>query len=154
MTAKLPSFLQGFRLVTGDALNAIIDAVNGLTGNGTASAISATTLTLSGGVVTPPTALTTNGAIAPHTAATYVITKAGVLADTLAAPTAGTDDGLEIVITSGTANAHTLTATGLLNTGSASVNVATFAAFAGAGITLMAYNGKWNVVASVGITFS
>jgi hypothetical protein len=34
------------------------------------------------------------------------------------------------------------------------VNLATFAAFAGAGLTLMAYNGTWNVIASVGITFS
>lgn len=93
-------------------------------------------------------------AINPHVPANYVVTKAGVDAMTLAAPTAGVDDGLEITITSGTANAHTLTATGLLNTGSASVNVATFAAFAGAGLTLMAYNGKWNVIAAVGITFS
>lgn len=103
---------------------------------------------------TTPTALSVNGAIPPHVGHVYVITKAGVLADTLAAPTAGTDDGLEITVTSNTANAHTITATGLLQTGSASVNVATFAAFAGAGLTLMAYQGKWNVIASVGITFS
>lgn len=101
-----------------------------------------------------PVALAVNGAIPSHTGHTYVITKAGVLADTLAAPTATTDDGIEITITSNTANAHTVTATGLLQTGTASVNVATFAAFAGAGLTLMAYQGKWNVLASVGITFS
>lgn len=98
--------------------------------------------------------ITASGAVNPKVAARYVITKAGVAALTLAAPTAGTDDGLTIVITSGTAYAHTLTATGLLNTGSASVNVATFAAYAGAGITLVAYNAKWNVQSSVGITFS
>ena len=103
---------------------------------------------------TTPTALSVNGAIPPHTGHTYVITKAGVLADTLAAPTAGTDDGIEITVTSNTANAHTITATGLLQTGTASVNVATFAAQPGAGLTLMAYGGKWNVLASVGITFS
>lgn len=101
-----------------------------------------------------PVALTTNGAIPPHVAHTYVITKAGVLADTLAAPTATTDDGIQITITSDTANAHTLTATGLLDTGTASVNVATFAAQKGAGLTLMAYNGRWKVLSSVGITFS
>jgi hypothetical protein len=95
-----------------------------------------------------------SGAIAPRNAAAYVITKAGVAAETLAAPTAGTDDGLMITLTSGTAFSHTLTATGLLNTGSASVNVATFAAFAGAGLVLMAYNGKWNVISATGITFS
>jgi hypothetical protein len=103
---------------------------------------------------TTPQAVAASGALPPHVGHTYVVTKAGVAALTLAAPTAGTDDGIEITITSNTANAHTLTATGLLQTGSASVNVATFAANAGAGLTLMAYQGKWNVMSSVGITFS
>lgn len=100
------------------------------------------------------TALTTNGAINPHVAASYAITKAGVLADTLAAPTATTDDGIEIYIGSTTANAHTLTATGLFQCGTAAVNLATFAAQAGAGLTLKAYQGKWIVKSSVAITFS
>ena len=103
---------------------------------------------------TKPAAFAANGAIPPHSAHTYAVTKAGVCAMTLAAPTAGTDDGIEIVITSDTANAHTLTATGLLDTGTASVNLATFAAQKGAGLTLMAYNGRWKVICSVGITFS
>lgn len=102
----------------------------------------------------PLTALTTNGAIDPHTAAWYVITKAGVLGDTLGAPTVTTDDGKIIMVTSNTANAHTITATGLLNTGSASVNVANFAAFAGASLILMAYQGKWNVLSANGVTFA
>lgn len=93
-------------------------------------------------------------AINPHIQANYIITTAGVDAQTLAAPTAGTDDGIEIVLSSSTSNAHTLTATGLLQTGTASVNVATFAAQKGAGLTLKAYNAKWQVLASVGITFS
>lgn len=98
--------------------------------------------------------LTVSGAIPPHTPANYVITKGSILADTLAAPTAGTDDNLRISIRSSTAFAHTLTATGLLQTGTTNANVATFAAFAGAGLSLMAYNGKWIVTDSVGITFS
>jgi hypothetical protein len=98
-------------------------------------------------------ALTTSGAIVP-TSGNYVITKAGVLAATLAAPTAGIQDGTIIVLNSSTANAHTLTATGLLQTGTASVNVATFAAQAGAGLVLQAFNGKWIVLSAVGITFS
>jgi hypothetical protein len=96
----------------------------------------------------------TADAISPHLAHTYVVTKAGVDAMTLAAPTATTDDGVIITVTSATANAHTLTATGLLQTGTASVNTATFAAQKGAGLTLMAYQAKWNVISSVGITFS
>jgi hypothetical protein len=99
-------------------------------------------------------ALSASGAIAPRQGQSYVITKAGVAALTLAAPTAGADDGTIIEITSGTAFAHTLTATGLFNTGSTNVNLATLAAFAGATLVLMAYNGKWNVVSQIGITFS
>lgn len=93
-------------------------------------------------------------AIAAHVGHTYVITKGSIMAATLAAPTAGTDDGIEITLTSSTAFAHTLTATGLLQTGTASVNVATFAAQAGAGLMLMAFNGKWIVQSQIGITFS
>jgi hypothetical protein len=101
-----------------------------------------------------PTALSVNGAIPVRPSTNYVITKAGVYAATLAAPTADTDDGVRIEVISNTANAHTITATGLLQTGSASVNVATFAANAGAGLVLRAYQGKWQVVSSTGITFS
>ncbi len=100
------------------------------------------------------TAITANGAIDPHTSANYVITKAGVAAMTLAAPTATTDDGLVITIVSDTTNAHTVTATGLYGSGSAAVNLATFAAFLGAGMRLMAYQAKWLVMDSVGVTFS
>lgn len=100
------------------------------------------------------TAITASGAITPGTRAHYVITKAGVAAMTLAAPTTVTDDGKILWITSSTAQAHTVTATGLLGTGTASTDVATFAARAGSGVVLMAYGAKWLVVASVGITFS
>lgn len=102
---------------------------------------------------TPQVALTTNGAIFVGTG-NYVITKAGVFAGTLAAPTAGIQDGTIVVITSGTTNAHTVTATGLFGTGAAAVNLATFAAFKGAGMVLEAYQGLWLVISSVGVTFS
>ena len=101
-----------------------------------------------------PSLLTTNGAISARSGSSFVITKAGIFAGTLAAPVVGTDDGLEITITSNTAFAHTVTATGLFQSGSASVNLATFAAFAGASITIQAYQGKWNVVGLVGVTLS
>lgn len=98
--------------------------------------------------------LSADGAVLPKVAATYVITKAGVAVLTLAAPTATTDDGKVITITSNTANAHTLTATGLFQTGTATVNLATFAAFAGASITLMAYQAKWNVISLNAVVLS
>lgn len=100
------------------------------------------------------TAVTASGAINPHTSGVYVITKAGVAAMTLAAPTAGVDDGVEIELFSSTAFAHTLTATGLLQTASANVNVATFSASAGGGLRLIAFNAKWIAVSQIGITFS
>ena len=103
---------------------------------------------------TPQVIGTAAPALPPHVGHTYVFNRAGVTAATLAAPTAGTDDGIEITVTSDSAQAHTITATGLLDTGTASVNVATFAAQKGAGLTMMAFNGRWKVLCSVGITFS
>ncbi len=98
--------------------------------------------------------LAASGAVAPSVQRNYLITKAGVAALTLAAPVVTTDDGKTIVLTSTTAFAHTLTATGLLLTGSAAVNTATFAAFAGTRLVLTAYQGKWLAVSDNGITFS
>jgi hypothetical protein len=72
----------------------------------------------------------------------------------LTAPVVGVDDFKTIQILSLTAFAHTLTATGLLKTGAAGVNTATFAAFGGAGLTIMAYQGLWYVLFSNGVTFS
>lgn len=100
--------------------------------------------------------LAASGAIDPTTPGRYVITKAGVAAMTLAAPVAGRDDGLEIYIGSTTANAHTVTCpAGTFQAGVAANTVATFPAQAGAGIKLMAFNGKWVVRSIVGaVVFS
>lgn len=84
----------------------------------------------------------------------YVVTTAGVDAMTLAAPPVA-ENGNEIIVSSATANAHTLTSTGNLLTGnSGKTGVLTFAAVAGASVTLMAYNGKWIVTSSNAITFT
>jgi len=94
-----------------------------------------------------------NGAIAV-TPGTVVITKTGTLAAmTLAAPTAD-QNGMILTITSGTALAHTVTATGLFEDGvtGGGKNVATFAAFVGATIVLMAYNLKWHTVSLKAVT--
>lgn len=100
----------------------------------------------------PFVAIGASGAVAPHLPGRYIITKAGVAALTLAAPIAGLEDGILIEITSSTAFAHTLTATGLLRNGTANVNLATFAAFDGASLLLCGYNGKWYVQAAQGVT--
>lgn len=96
----------------------------------------------------------TTDAINPHSEANYIVTGSAVDAMTLAAPTSGIDDGVEIFVSSNTAYAHTITATGLLQTGATYVNVATFAAHPGAGVRLKAYAGKWNVMYANAITFS
>lgn len=84
---------------------------------------------------------------------TSALTKGSIGAYTLAAPTAA-QEGLEINITSGSAFAHVVTATGLLNDGvtGGAKNTATFAAFVGATITLVAYNLKWNVISKNVVT--
>ena len=102
----------------------------------------------------PLNSLGASGAIDPHTAARYMITKAGLAAMTLAAPTAGADDGLCIEITSSTAFAHTVTMTGLMVDGAGHVNSATFPAAGGGSLLLVAYQGKWYVQASQNITFA
>ena len=80
-----------------------------------------------------------------------VLTKAGVGAYTLAAPSA---DGITLTIVSRTANAHVVTATGLLDDGvtGGSKNSLTFAAFAGANAQLVSYGLKWNVVSLKAVT--
>lgn len=86
-----------------------------------------------------------------------VITKAGVAAMTLAAPTAGLpaaagDDGKVLTIVSTTANAHTVT------TPSNKVNGAsttlTFGAAVANFVQVMAYGGVWYVLGKTGVTVS
>lgn len=100
------------------------------------------------------TAYSANGAIAVA-GGTAMLTKAGVNAMTLAAPTVA-QEGAVITVVSQTANAHTITATGLIDDGvtGGSKTTATFAAFAGAAITLMASNLKWAVISKNVVTIS
>jgi hypothetical protein len=105
-------------------------------------------------IESPVIAYSANGALAvsQHTA---TLTKAGVNAMTLAAPTAA-QEGIILRVVSQTANAHTITATGLIDDGvtGGSKTTATFAAFAGASIELMASNLKWAVISKNTVTVS
>lgn len=93
-----------------------------------------------------PTAITGDGAIT-IAKRRYVITKGSAAALTLAAPSAP-QAGTTIEIVSGSAFAHVITATDLLDDGvtGGAKDTATFAAFVGANITLLAYNLKWVVL--------
>jgi hypothetical protein len=69
-------------------------------------------------------------------------------------PNAGGDSGKTYLFMSGTAFAHTITATGLLQTGAAGTSVLTFAAHAGACVLLRAHQGKLQVMYLNGVTVS
>lgn len=99
-----------------------------------------------------PTAFATDGAVTP-TVGTATLTKGSAGAYTLAAPTAA-QDGMLLIITSRSAFAHVVTATGLLEDGvtGGAKNTATFAAFVGASCMLQAINLKWHTISLKAVT--
>lgn len=93
-----------------------------------------------------------NGAIAvPTKNTTFLLTKATALSSTTLAAPAKDQDGLRLTFTNQTAAAHVITATSLLAdaVSGSPHSTATFAAFIGASLTLVADNGLWNVTAAV-----
>ena len=96
-----------------------------------------------------------NGAIASK-AGLVMITKTGSLAAlTLAAPTAGTDDGKMLTIVAATAFAHTVTnASPGFNNAGASGDVATFGGAIGDSMQVVAYNGRWHVFCVRNVTLA
>lgn len=89
------------------------------------------------------TAYAVNGALAiAH--GTAKLTKAGVNAMTLASPAAG-DEGIVMLITAQTANAHTVTCTAGFNNAGAAGDVATFGGAIGDCMEIVAINAIWNV---------
>lgn len=92
----------------------------------------------------------------PIATSLVVIARAGAVnATTLAAPTAA-QNGTRLTITAGTAYAHTITATSLLHDGvtGGAKTTATFAAYLGASIELVAYNQLWHVINKNLVTIS
>lgn len=95
-----------------------------------------------------------NGTIAcPNKNTTYLLTKASALASTtLAQPTTG-QNGLRVTFTSQTAAAHVITA-GMEDGTTGGSTTATFTAFKGASMILVADNAIWNVVAVQNVTIT
>src|SRR5512138_3112925 len=84
-----------------------------------------------------------------------VITKGSAAALTLAAPTAGTDDGKILTILSTTAFAHTVTqAAPGFNGGGGGSDVATYGAAARNSMIIQAYNGNWYAINLTGVTLA
>lgn len=111
----------------------------------------------SGDVTTDYAVASANGAITIPTRGRKVvfITKGTAAALTLAAPTATTHDGVEILIMSTTAAAHTVTATTIgFNAGDAASDVCTFTAAIGNYISVVAYQGEWYVTSNLNGTLA
>lgn len=96
--------------------------------------------------LTAVTVYTADGAVTVSNGL-HVISKTSAAAMTLAAPTAA-QNGLVLTITAGTAFAHVITATNLLQDGvtGGPKDKTTLGAFVGSSITLVAYNQFWHVV--------
>jgi hypothetical protein len=132
--------------VFADAATIEIDTINEATA---AAGVTIDSVRLKDGVVkSVPVTVTADGAIAvPPGDTTYFITKAGVAAMTLVAPTATTHDGIRLTFISTTAQAHTLDlASSGINGGAA--DIGTFGGAAGDGVTIVAYQAHWYEVPS------
>lgn len=81
-------------------------------------------------------------------------TVAGVVAATLADPTATTDDYKQLTIINGQTQANTILSASSFGGGGGGVDLATFANVVGNTLTLMAYQGKWYVIGQLGVTLS
>ena len=90
----------------------------------------------------PPFDATTSGR--------YVITKGSACVIVLPAPVSGRDDGLSLEFISSPAFAHQIQSTGNLQDGAGHANQLQFPAQPGSAVDLVAFGGKWNVVATNG----
>jgi hypothetical protein len=150
---------EDFRITanTLTALSGSSIATNTIAETTAGSGVTADSVLLKDGVVkSVPVTVTADGAIAiPPGDTTYFITKAGVAAMTIAAPTATTHDGIRLTFISTTAQAHTLDmASSGINGGSA--DIGTFGGAAGDGVTIVAYQAHWYEVpgSNANVTFA
>jgi hypothetical protein len=97
----------------------------------------------------PVQTISADGAVTLVAGGIVKVTKAGVCAMTLAAP-AG--DGALLIVTSDTANAHTLTVTG--GAGGAGQDVGTFGGAINDSCTLVSAGSEWHVVSTRNVTFA
>ena len=91
--------------------------------------------------------LVADGPITVKNGACFIAkTAAGVVAATLADPTATTDDFKRLVIVSNQAQANTVTSASSFGGGGGGEDVCTFSGAIGDSLELMAYGGKWYIV--------
>lgn len=104
------------------------------------------------GAMHKPTVYAADGAIDPKVG-TAKLTKGSAGAYTLRAPTEA-EEGLVLKVISGSAFAHVVTATNLIDDGvtGGAKDTATYAAFVGAAMTLIASDGKWTTLSLKAVT--
>jgi hypothetical protein len=96
-----------------------------------------------------------DGAIAcPDRETVFVVTKGSALASSTLANPSKAQNGLRVIITSGSAFAHVVTLANGNDGTTGNHTTLTFAAFKGAGVTLIAVNAEWNVVSNVAVTIT
>jgi hypothetical protein len=94
-----------------------------------------------------------NPAIDPHKSQVYAITFSSPEVLTLDAPTPGADDEVKITVFNDTAEARILEVA-CLQSGAMNTGKIAFPAMAGASVTLLAFQGRFNLIAAVGVSIS
>jgi hypothetical protein len=140
-----------FTANTFTALSGSIIATNTIAETTAASGVTIDGLLIKDGIVGTTQAITGDGAITIQNAV-VLLSKAGAGAITIAAPTAGTHDGILIEVITLTAQAHVLTSgvEGFNDKGSS--GTVTWTAAIGNSVTLRAWNGNWYTVVKNGVT--
>jgi hypothetical protein len=140
-----------FTANTFTALSGSSIATNTIAETTAASGVTIDGLLIKDGIVGTTQAITGDGAITIQNAV-VLLSKAGAGAITIAAPTAGTHDGILIEVITLTAQAHVLTSgvEGFNDKGSS--GTVTWTAAIGNSVTLRAWNGNWYTVVKNGVT--
>lgn len=105
------------------------------------------------GIVGTVQAITGDGAITIQNAY-VVLSKGSAAAITLAAPTAGTHDGIRITVVAISAQAHVITGSVDGFNAKGSSGTATFGGALGDSVTFIAYNGHWYTTSKVNVTIA
>lgn len=108
-------------------------------------------LTIKDGIVGVIQAITGDGAITIQNASVF-LSKGSAAAITLAAPTAGTHDGIIIRVVAISAQAHVITGGVDGFNAKGSSGTITFGGAIGDSVTLVAYNGHWYTLAAINAT--
>lgn len=140
ITANTLTALSGSKIAT----NTIDETTAG-------SGVTIDGLLIKDGIVGTNPVISGDGAITIANSTVY-LTKGSAAAITIAAPTAGTHDGLEIWVIAGSAQAHVITCSTVGFNAKGSSGTVTYTAAIGNAVVLKAYNGNWYTPVKTGVT--